>query len=58
MPVTHALWEEVQGNEQVPGVVFLARHCLEALGPGEPQAAAEALSKMHSARALIKGEPL
>jgi hypothetical protein len=56
--VAHDRWEEVQGDERLRGVVFFARHCLEALDLGETKAATEALSKMDHARALIDGEPL
>ena len=54
--VTHDRWETVERDERARGVVFFARHCLEALDIGDARAAGDALSKMDAARALIDGE--
>jgi hypothetical protein len=51
--ITHDLWEQIQGDERMRGVVFFARHCLEALDLDNPPVADRALSKMDAARALI-----
>jgi hypothetical protein len=58
--VTHDRWEQIQGDQRMRGVLFFARHCLEALDLDNPPVADRALSKMDAARALIgdsaKGE--
>ena len=51
--ITHDLWDQVQGDERMRGVLFFARHCLEALDLDNPAVAERALSKMDVARALI-----
>jgi hypothetical protein len=51
--ITHDRWEQIQGDERMRGVVFFARHCLEALDLDNPPVADRALSKMDAARALI-----
>jgi hypothetical protein len=51
--ITHDLWDQVQGDERMRGVLFFARHCLEALDLDNPAVADGALSKMDAARALI-----
>jgi hypothetical protein len=51
--ITHDRWDQIQGDERMRGVVFFARHCLEALDLDNPPVADRALSKMDAARALI-----
>jgi hypothetical protein len=51
--ITHDRWEQIRGDERMRGVVFFARHCLEALDLDNPPVADRALSKMDAARALI-----
>ena len=51
--ITHDRWEQIQGDERMRGVVFFARHCLEALDLDNPPVADRALSKMDAARSLI-----
>jgi hypothetical protein len=51
--ITHDRWEEIQGDQRIRGVVFFARHCLEALDLDNPPVADRALSKMDAAWALI-----
>jgi hypothetical protein len=51
--VTHDRWEQIQGDERMRGVVFFARHCLEALDLDNPPVADRALSKMDAAWELI-----
>ena len=51
--ITHDRWEQIQGDERMRGVVFFARHCLEALDLDNPPVADRALSKMDAAWALI-----
>jgi hypothetical protein len=51
--MTHDLWKQIQDDERMRGVVFFARHCLEALDLDNPPVADRALSKMDAARALI-----
>jgi hypothetical protein len=51
--IAHDRWDQIQGDERMRGVVFFARHCLEALDLDNPPVADRALSKMDAARALI-----
>jgi hypothetical protein len=51
--ITHDRWDQIQGDERMRGVVFFARHCLEALDLDNPPVADRALTKMDAARALI-----
>jgi hypothetical protein len=51
--ITHDRWEQIQGDERMRGVVFFARHCLEALDLDNPPVADRALSKMDAAWELI-----
>jgi hypothetical protein len=51
--ITHDRWDQIQGDQRMRGVVFFARHCLEALDLDNPPVADRALSKMDAARALI-----
>jgi hypothetical protein len=51
--ITHDRWDQIQGDERMRGMVFFARHCLEALDLDNPPVADRALTKMDAARALI-----